>query len=817
MRVSKEWLEEYVTLPTSVTPEVLANDITVTSVEVEEVLSYAQLLENIVVGRVVAIEKHPNADSLYCCQVDVGGSELVPVVCGGGNLTKDMFVALGLVGARVRWHGEGELVTLKKTKIRGEISLGMICAAEEIGLELLFSKSDEKDILDLSFLSENTLGVSLVEALDLEDYILDIENKTMTHRPDLWGHYGLARECSALYNVPLHNLSLPEIVSEEVVDVSVRLVESEKCTRYMAVVLENLEHKEAPFWMRRRLAVAGVRSINAIVDVTNYVMLELGQPLHAFDINSLASPDIVIRHAKAGEEFVALGGEAYELAPDMLVVADKEKTIALAGVKGGEYTGVTEKTTSILLEAAHFTGKSVRRTSSQLGLRTEASSRFEKNLDPLLVESALKRAIVLFTEIFPNIRIVSRVCDEQSFVYKEKIITISLQHIRRMIGCEIESSFVVETLQRLGFEVEVQDGIFSVSIPSWRATGDISIPEDIIEEIARMYGYGNIPEVLPLFPILPAPESQLRDTKKALMECLTSVHSCVEHYSYAFVSPDWLERLSLESLQHIVLENPLAKDKPLLRRSILPNMLESAEKNFHRFDEVRLCELGPVFDSTQDGAFTSTAELERLPKQHEVLGIVFGKRGVGIPFFVVSDMVTDSLRRLGIENVYLRKKHDADVNGLMHPGRCADIIVDGIVVGVVAEVHPSVQTTIGIPYKVAFAEIFIELILEKKGGSGGYAPISAFPVSQRDLAVTVAGDTLHDDVLRVVSGASNLVMSVELFDVYVGENLGDNRKSMAYHIVYGLAERTLTSEEVANAHLKVVSALEIQCGAVIRE
>ncbi|MBH41543.1 MAG: phenylalanine--tRNA ligase subunit beta [Candidatus Magasanikbacteria bacterium] len=816
MRVSKEWLEQYITLPKSITPNDLADTITIKSVEVEEVISCNELLLGMVLAKIVSIEKHPNADSLFCCKVDNGSKELLPIVCGGGNLREGMHVILGMIGARVRWHGEGGLVELQKTKIRGEESHGMICAAEEIGLELLFSQKDEKDIVDVSFLEGVELGTPISTALGIDDYVLDIENKSMTHRPDLWGHYGLARECSAIYDVPLKDIQHPDIVGGNTVEVSVEIKDPELCPRYMAVALENLDNKEAPLWMRKRLALAGARSINAIVDITNYVMLELGQPLHAFDITSLESPHIVVRRAKDKESITVLGGDDFSLTSEMLVIEDRKKAIALAGIKGGENTGVTEETTSILLEAANFNARSIRRTSSALGLRTDASARFEKNLDPLLAQKALQRAVALFVDIFPEAKVTSNVCDAQSFSIDKPVITVSQKQINTMLGCEVDESFVIETLTKLGFDVSVKKSTFSVVVPSHRSTGDISIPEDIIEEIARMYGYGNIPEVLPTFPITPSPTSPLRDTKKKVVELLSLVHGFSEQYSYAFVSPTWLERLQISSTQHIELANPLAKDRPLIRRSIVPNMLESVEKNFHRFDTVKLYELGPVFYAEKEGEFEDTSSKAKLPKQEEVLGLVYGAKNENTPFFMLRVTITHLLDQLGISGYTFEHKKTKESDSLEHPGRTAQVVVNGNCVAEISEIHPVVQKEIGIPYKTAFAELFLERLLQDVGEVLDYTPISPFPTSQRDIAFTVARKASHNNLKTTILEADALIVSVDLFDVYTGKERDKEEKSMAYHIVYGSKERTLTSEEVDASHKKVIAILEKKHGAKIR-
>ncbi|MBT6294518.1 MAG: hypothetical protein HOJ25_02400, partial [Candidatus Magasanikbacteria bacterium] len=404
-----------------------------------------------------------------------------------------------------------------------------------------------------------------------------------------------------------------------------------------------------------------------------------------------------------------------------------------------------------------------------------------------------------------------------SFSINKPVITVSLADINTMMGCDMEEKFVIDTLTKLGFGVSISGDEFSVSVPSWRATGDIAIPEDIIEEIARMYGYGNVPEVLPSFPIEPSPTSPLRDIKKRIVEILSRVHGFTEHYSYAFVSPDWLDRLNIDKTKHIELANPLAKDRPLIRRSIVPNMLESVEKNFHRFDEIALFELGPVFYSELEGTFEDTSQKDRLPKQDEVLGLVYGAKNESTPFFTVSDAVLDLFARLGVVGGSLKKVGVATESGLEHPGRMAEIFVGDTLVGRIAEVHPVVQKAVGIPHRVVFAEVFVERILEHTSDVLDYVPISQFPTSQRDVAFTVAKSVAHNDIVQTVSSCSDLITSVELFDVYEGENLEEGQKSMAYHVVYGLGDRTLKNEEVSEAHKHVVSMLSEQYDATVRK
>jgi phenylalanyl-tRNA synthetase beta chain len=811
MHVSKKWIEDFVSLPQK-SKEVFASELTIQTVEVDEAISQEEMLSNIVVGEVTSIEKHPNADTLHICQVSVG-EEILPVVCGGSNLFAGMKVAMGMIGATVRWHGEGDLVALKKTKIRGEVSLGMICAAEEIGLGDLFPKKDEKEILDLSHL-EVSAGTALAAALQLDDVVFDIDNKSMTHRPDLWGHYGVAREFAALYNTDLKSYEPAEVIPGTDVAVHVTVEDSVLCPRYMAVQLSGIKIASSPDWMQKRLMAVGVRPINNIVDITNYVMFELGQPMHAFDADVVDVSSVAVRNAKQGEKITLLGGDEYELSDSMLVIADAKNALAVAGVKGGENSGVTEKTTNILFEVANFHALSVRRASAKIAVRTDASSRFEKGLDPTLPEIAMKKAVELTLQLCPDAKVVSNIADVQSFTVDQGPITITADKIRSRIGVDISDEKIVQMLEHLGFIIKQESGNLIITIPTWRATGDVSIPEDIIEEVARMYGYDNIAITFPQFPITPAPASPLRDVKKHIKQLLAYESGYTEVYNYSFVSPEWLEKLGIGTEEYIELAHPLAKDRPFIRRGLIPNMLVGVESNLHRFESVRLFETGRGYKKEQQGELAHPDGDAYLPGQDEYLGMVYSQKGVDTPFFELSDSLRFVADRLGLSVSF---ESVQDGKEYLHGGRHADVFFNDVLVGFVAELHPVTQKAVGIPYRTAVLEINLSVFAPFVKDRIAYTSLPAYPSVDRDIAFVVDASVQDANIRKVILHVDKKIVAVDLFDVYAGEHVEAGKKSVAYHLTYRSETQTLTSEEVEVAHAKVVAVLGKKFGAEIRK
>jgi phenylalanyl-tRNA synthetase beta chain len=812
MLISKNWLQDFVELPKSLKPKDIAFDLTMKTVEIEDIIDAKKDFHNIVVGKILSVEKHPNADNLKVCKVSTGKDEL-QVVCGGSNLKEGMKVAFGKIGAKVKWHGEGEFVELKKAKIRNVESYGMICASDEIGLADLFPKKDEKEILDLSDM-DFEVGDSLSDAFSIEDIVYDIDNKSMTHRSDLWGHYGIARELSVFYNTKLKEYNPPKIKEGKEKKLDVDVKDKDLCPRYIGVVMDGIKVGPSPNWMQKRLLSVGIRPINNVVDVTNYVMHEYGQPMHAFDYREV-DKKIIVRRAKTQEKFTTLDKKEHELTDEMLVIADKDKAIAIAGIMGGENSEIKSDTNSIILESANFNPSSIRKTSVALGLRTDSSARFEKGLDPNSAEVAINRAVELLLDICKDSFVSSNISDVSNFKIVEKPTCLPLRFVESKIGIDISENEIVEILEKLGFGVEVEDDFLCVKVPTWRAVRDIKIAEDLIEEVARIYGFEKIPATLPKLEIIPPKFNKLRFVERKLKEFLSLEHGYTEVYNYSFSSEDLIKKTSDDLDKHIELDNPVAKDRPFLRRSLIPNMLQNVEQNLHRFDVIKIFEIGKVYILEDDGAPIKFGAKKFLPKQDTMLGMVYAQKDVNVPFFDVSESIIELLRKLGIfANL---QKIKLDKNNLMHSGRYAGIFVDKKQVGLIGELSPVSQDRLGIPYRTAIVDLNVDMLISLLSENIDYKPLPNYPNVERDLAFVVKNDIRHLDIVKTIKDIDGLIVDVNLFDVYHGKQVEGGKKSMAYHIVYRSDEKTLESKTVDNVHKKVVEALKNNFDAEIRK
>ena len=817
MKVSLNWLKQYLNLPESISADEFALKLTMSTVEVEEVEKQGEHLENIILGEITKIEAHPDADKLKVCTVS-DAQENFQVVCGGINVAEKMKIAFAKVGSKVRWHGEGELVELAKAKIRGVESYGMICASDEIGLGEMFPSKEHAEILDLSMVKAK-VGTPLAKALELSDVVLDIDNKSMTHRPDLWGHYGMAREVAAIFHKDLAEYNPAKVKESKEINLNVKVEDTKLCPRYMGVVVDGIEVAESPAWLKQRLSAVGLRPINNIVDITNYIMYDLGQPMHAFDSSKVESQkskvseiEILVRKAKDDEDFVALDGSKHKLTSEMLVIADNEKVIALAGVMGGENTEVTSDTKTIIFESANFEATTVRRAAQKLALRSDSSARFEKSLDPNNADLALLRAVELTLEFCPNAKVVSKVVDEKSFHVNQGPIEMTLEFLERKIGQKIETKEIIKILVSLGFEVTEKKNILSVKIPTWRATKDISIAEDLVEEISRIYGFGNIEVSLPEFTIAPPEKNKLKILQRRLSNILINKAGYNETLTYSFVSPNILQKLNFDLSDYIELDNPIAKDRPFLRRSILPNLLESLEKNIHEVDEVCLFEVGKVFKKEEPGVRISEKSDELLPRQDTMLGVVFANKKEKIPFYEMSQVVTDLFAELNL-GYSLQENSEID---LLHPARNAKVLVGDVEVGFVGELHPALQNNFGIESRTSILELNLDKLLNVWVEKDNYKRLSQYPSVLRDVALLVDKKNSNLELLNTIQSVSDLITSVELFDVFESDKIGKDKKSMAYHITYQSNEKTLETEEVERVHEKVLEKLKKSVGAEVR-
>jgi phenylalanyl-tRNA synthetase beta chain len=839
MLISYNWLKKYVNLPDSIFAAEVAAKLKASTVEVEKVEIQGKNLENIVVGKIISCEKHPNADKLKVCQVDVGGEQL-PIVCGGSNVDKGMLVALAKVGAKVKWHGEGELVELKPVAIRGVESTGMICASTEIGLGEMFPLKEEKEILDLSYLKAKP-GSMLAKALGLDDAILEIDNKSLSNRPDLWGHYGIAREVAVLYDKKLsvYGGKGTKIKPGKEINVNVEVADAKLCPRYMTVAISRVSVAPSPQWLQKSLLAVGLRPINNIVDITNFVMLDLGQPLHAFDANRLSdfrhqtsnkpksedrSPKtIIVRTAKDGEEFITLDGHKRKLDSGMLMIADSQKYLAIAGVMGGLDSGITNNTTSIIFESANFEAGSIRRTSTKLGLRSDSSARFEKSLDPNMAALALEMAVKLVLECCPKAKVASKVVDESRFSLRQGPITVSMEFLQRKMGAKVPKKEVVKILEHLGFQIKSKNDELSVTIPSWRATKDISIPEDLVEEIIRIYGFDKIAAQMPMFSITPPEENRLKGLERRLKNILVNSLAYTEVYNYSFVSPQSINKLGQDISKHLELENPLSQERPFLRRHLMNNLLENVKKNIDDYPELRLFETGKKFLAEKPGARAMAKSDELLPRQDTWLVAVFASKRSKDAFWQARRAAETAFAELNKE---LKLTPPKKLLPWMHPSRSGEMVFGDRYVGSAYELHPLAVENFGLECAVAVMALNLDELAVLPETEKKYNAIAEFPSVERDLAISVKKDVMHADILAALLGANPLLQSVELFDVYEGEfgnsPLGrgrgelDGRKSIAYHFVYQSLQRTLVAEEVDKAHEELIKILKEKFGAEVR-
>ncbi len=816
MLISYNWLKQYVNLPSTITADEVAARLKAVTVEVEGVKKQGELLENVVVGRVVSAVKHPNADKLKLCRVDVGADE-IQIVCGGSNVTEGMLAAVGKIGAKVQWHGEGDLVELVPTKIRGEDSFGMICASTEIGLGEMFPLKDEKEILDLSGLADgkNIVGLPLAEVLGLNDTILEIDNKSLSNRPDLWGHYGVAREVAVLFNRDLKKYEAPKIVAGKDFKLKVEIEDAKLCPRYMAVAMSGVKVGPSPKWLQERLLAVGSNPINNIVDITNYIMLDLGQPMHAFDAAKVGN-NIGVRLAKEGEKFVALDEAEYILSENDLMIVSGSKSLGIAGVKGGLESGTYTDTTTVIFESANFNAASVRKTATRLGLRTDSAVRFEKSLDPNLCEVALQRAVELALECCPEAKVVSKVVDEKKFALAVGPLELPADIFEKKLGVSIPQKDILNILSHLGFEVKVKKNSFSVKIPTWRATKDIAIAEDVVEEVARFFGYENIPAALPTFPINPPEKNTLRTLERNVAETLVKTLGYNEVYNYSFVSDVQVAKMDDDLAKYLELDNPLSKERPFLRRNLLPNLLENVKNNIENYPELKIFEIGKVFSIKESGLRADSNGSDLLPKQEIWLAAMYVGKKDATPFWQARRALENIFSELNAD--FQIMNHDI-VQPWEHPSRLALVACGGQTLGVLCEINPMVSQNLGIEQRVGVLQLNLSALVEvlsKQKSKTIYKPASVYPAVTRDLAFLVKKEISHQQILRALKKTSDLLKDMELFDVYHGSNIGEGYKSMAYRLTYANSERTLTTEEVETAVKKVQEVLVKEFSVEVR-
>jgi phenylalanyl-tRNA synthetase beta chain len=642
------------------------------------------------------------------------------------------------------------------------------------------------------------------------DTVFDIDNKSLTHRPDLWGHYGFAREVAAIYEnalKPLELAALPQ--SAPAIEVEVP-VSAELCPRYNALVIENISVGPSPDWLVEKLEALGARSINNIVDLTNYVLYEVGQPMHAFDRDKLAGNKIIVRMAHEGERLATLDGGEHTLTGEMLVIADSAKAVALAGVMGGANSEVDAQTTALVLESANFHPTSVRRTAGKLAIRTESSMRFEKGLDPVQTETGIRRFVALLQKICPDLRLVGGLADQSRFSTDTPQIQTRLSWINRKLGTNLPNQQIVGILSRLGFGVEAQGDDLQVKVPSWRATGDISIPEDLVEEVGRVYGYDNIIPVAPLSPVEPVQPSPLHTLIQQLRQLLSGSLRFSEVLNYAFVGEKLLAQVGLNPSDHLALANPLASDQNLLRTSLVPNMLKITAENLRFRKNFAIYELDRVFQTQLQSETIFEHENFALCA---LLADVSWKNASEQAFYAIKGQAEHLLSQLNLAGK-LRIFPPAEPENLpawCHPGRSAEIFIDQTLIGRLSQLHPLVAENMEIKAGVGLLELDISTLLTLPQAGYVFAGVQKYPTVPFDISLICPEQTLIGDVENcILASAPAMIQSLKLFDVYRGDNVGTGQKSLAFTVTFAASDHTLGPDEIEGLQQGVISALEAQ-------
>lgn len=783
MKVSLNWLKDYINLDNE-NPNDIALKFTMASAEIEEVENLAKNFDNVITAKILEIKEHPQADKLKVTKIFTGNEEL-QVVCGANNIEEGQIVPLAKVGAVL----PGDF-KIKVSNKRGVESFGMLCAASELGLN-----DDSEGIL---ILPENTpIGIPFSKYMDKDDFVIVIDNKSLTHRPDLWGHYGIARELAAILKKEFKKLDFKLPDTENTKEFNISIEDKTLCPRYSALIIDNIEIKESPKWLQNRLMNIGSRPINNVVDATNYVMFELGQPLHAFDYEKVDS-EIVIRRAYENEKISLLDDSEKTLTNEMLVIADKSKPIALAGVMGGNNSEVDNNTKTIILESANFHPGNIRKTSIRLGVRTEASSRFEKSLDNNLTVQAISRFYNILKETSPNIKCISKLYDLNYAENKTISIEISLDFVSRKLGTTISKEFFEETLTSLGFVItENNNDKYKIEVPSYRATKDIGIPEDLVEEIGRVYGYDNIEPKAPLLEINPIQEKEIHLLRRSIRNNLSIGLGIKEIYNYSFNSRDQIEKLDLNVESHIKVKNPLSSQQEYLRTHLVPNMLLAIEKNHRNFDNFSMYEIGKVFVK-EENSF----------KEKEFLCVMFYSRKPNQPiFYQAKENLNYLLENLNLSDFDLEYPKE-DLESFYHQGRTGLIKQRRLLIGKISEIHPKTMKMFDISGNIGVFYLDLNSIMEANKKKMKFKELPKYPHVPFDISVIVDKKTTVKEVKELIYKIDKQkIQSVDIFDIYEGSNLPENKKSFAFNIKFYSKDKTLENNEIKELENSIMANL----------
>ena len=785
MNLSMKWLNDYVKV--NMSTEDFARGMTMSGSKVEKWTDLSEPLDKIVVGKVIKIEKHADSDKLWIAQVDVG-SETVQIVTAAQNVTEGVFIPVVLDGGAVINRQEGGVLNIKRGKLRGVESQGMMCSPDELGLTLEdLPYADPDGILILSNdpnAAQLQAGADALEFLGLRDIAVEFE--ITNNRPDCLSVIGLAKEAGATFNLPVE-IKAPAFKGiDGALNLKVSVEDKKLCSRYMAAVVKNVKIAPSPRFIVERLRASGVRAINNIVDITNFVMLEYGHPMHAFDKRYVEGNEIIVRTAKEGEKITLLDGEERVLTSQTLVIADAKKAVAVAGVMGGEFSGVMDDTSEIVFESACFDGVSVRKTAQRIGRRTESSARFEKDIDPANAQNALLRALEL-VEMLNCGEVVKTVIDED---YSDKTpvrVKYDAKKTNEILGSCIPEEQQLEILSRLGFVYE--NGF--IIVPSIRT--DIKLECDLAEEVARIYGYNEIPSTLPKVT------SNLAASADEVFIKRTGIflrgQGCHEMLTFSFISPKAYAKAGIENAKSVVIKNPLGEETGVMRVSMLPSMLEVLARNYNnRNAGGRFYEIGAVY----------IPKNSELPDEKKVLCI--GLYGENEEFLTLKGLIEEYLEHFGIK----AKFAPLLTNKSYHTGRCAEIICDNQALGALGEIHPLVLDNFDIGARAYCAELNMEKLLQYSEALPKYKQLPKFPAMTRDLSLLCDAEISAGELSEIITASAKNLEQITLFDVYSGNQIPEGKKSLSYKLVFRRKDATLTDAETDGVMEKILKALEVE-------
>lgn len=794
MLVPLKWLRDYVDI--DIDTQEFADMMTMTGSKVEKVDFFGKETNGVEVCRILEIEQHPDADRLKVTKVEVANGEILQIVTNATNIKVGDFVPVARIGAVL----PGDF-KIKKGKLRGVLSEGMFCGAEELTIPSAFVEEHKKDgIYILDHQDSFELGMDVRDVLGINDALIEFE--ITSNRPDCRSIIGIAREAAVTLGKELKYPEIKVQACDEEMSFEID-IQTDLCKRYCGRVVKDVKVGPSPYWMQRKLIEAGMRPISNIVDITNYVMLELGQPLHAFDLDDIKYNKMTVKMAEEGEKFTTLDGVERTLTSDMLVIGNKDKTLDLAGIMGGENSEIKDTTTSIFIEGASFAKENIRATSKKLGLRTEASSRFEKGIDINLTEEAVNRACQLIEELGCG-TVLNGMLDY--YPQKEEVQKVAVNPVRinKLLGVNVPMDQFINILERLEFKCNlVSSEVLELEVPTFRL--DITEDADILEEIARIYGYDNIPAASLEGN---ATAGVKTDKQKFIDNVKSNSIACGlnEILTYSFVSPRGVDKINLcaddEKRNFVKIMNPLGEETSVMRTTLIPNMLDVISTNIsHKVEEVSAFECGNTF-TPQEGLPVET-------KKYCV-----GMYGKEVDFFVLKGVVESILNNVGLKGYEIEPE---TTNLTFHPGRCAKIVYNNIYIGTFGELHPDVIENYNLGQRVYVAEINIDTVFENLNLIKSYNPLPKYPSTSRDIALIVKDEVFVKQIEDIIkANGEDLVESYKLFDVYKGAQIEEGHKSIAYSITYRSKEKTLTDEDVAKVHEKILSELSEKLNANLR-